>query len=305
MRSTGGRGKASRHGSPFSPGSRPQPPRGMATSWNSQAAARSGGGWCSRKVTPSLLTSGPASISLLCMGCTIPVPDDGRLSGARRRRGRGRHGSRPRPGRPTGRSVLAPAADLATWRGCTRDGPPGRRRRITMLATLTGLGLSAAAGLNAYIPLLLVGVVARWTDAVALPPDFAWIQNRWVLAAVAVLLLAEVVLDKVAVVDHLNDLVQTFVRPAVGGVIFAATAVAGLVHAGKASARPVINVTTFGIATPLVSAAEDGVSLGMSLLALFAPVLVLVGLLLLAVAMVLALRRLRRRWRQRQRPVPA
>jgi len=56
-----------------------------------------------------------------------------------------------------------------------------------MLATLTGLGLSAAAGLNAYIPLLLVGVLARWTEVVTLPPDFAWIQNEWVLGAVAVL----------------------------------------------------------------------------------------------------------------------
>jgi Domain of unknown function (DUF4126) len=193
-----------------------------------------------------------------------------------------------------------------------------------MLAMLTGLGLSAAAGLNAYIPLLLVGVVARYTDVVTLPPDFAWIENEWVIGVVALLLLAEVVLDKVAVVDHLNDVVQTFVRPAVGGVIFAATAaaqqvdaspwmrerpwvgwlagvaVAGLVHAGKASARPVVNATTLGVGTPVVSAAEDATSLGMSLIALFAPVLVMVGLLLLTLAMVLGFRRLRRR----RPPVP-
>jgi Domain of unknown function (DUF4126) len=194
-----------------------------------------------------------------------------------------------------------------------------------MLATLTGLGLSAAAGLNAYIPLLLVGVVARYTAVLTLPPDFAWIENEWVIGVVALLLLAEVVLDKVAVVDHLNDVVQTFVRPAVGGVIFAATAaaqqvdaspwmrerpwvgwlagvaVAGLVHAGKASARPLVNATTLGVGTPVVSTAEDATSLGMSLIALFAPVLVLVGLLLLVLAMVLGFRRLRRR---RRPPVP-
>jgi hypothetical protein len=199
-----------------------------------------------------------------------------------------------------------------------------------MLATLTGLGLSAAAGLNAYIPLLLVGVLARWTEVVSLPPEFAWIQSEWVLAAVAVLLAAEVVLDKVPLVDHVNDMVQTFVRPAVGGVIFAATAaaqqvdaspwmrehpwvgwlagvaVAALVHAGKAGARPVVNTTTLGTATPLVSAAEDGASLALSLVALFAPLLVLAGLLLLGLVMFLALRRRRRR-RRRQRPgaVPA
>jgi hypothetical protein len=195
-----------------------------------------------------------------------------------------------------------------------------------MLATLTGLGLSAAAGLNAYIPLLLVGVVARYTDVVTLPPDFAWIENEWVIGVVALLLLAEVVLDKVAVVDHLNDVVQTFVRPAVGGVIFAATAaaqqvdaspwmrehpwvgwlagvaVAGLVHAGKAGARPVVNATTLGVGTPVVSTAEDATSLGLSLIALFAPVLVVVGLLLIALGMVRGFRRLRRR---RRPPVPA
>jgi Domain of unknown function (DUF4126) len=194
-----------------------------------------------------------------------------------------------------------------------------------MLATLTGLGLSAAAGLNAYIPLLLVGVVARYTEVVTLPPDFAWIENEWAIGVVAVLLLAEMVLDKVALVDHVNDLVQTLVRPAVGGVIFAATAaaqqadaspwmrehpwvgwlagiaVAGLVHAGKAGARPLVNVSTLGFGTPVVSAAEDGVSLAMSLVAVFAPVLVVLGLVLLGLGLYLGVRRVRRR---RRPPVP-
>jgi hypothetical protein len=188
-----------------------------------------------------------------------------------------------------------------------------------MLATLTGLGLSAAAGLNAYIPLLLVGLVARYTDVLTLPSQFAWLANGWVLAGVAVLLAAEEVLDKVAAVDHVNDAIQTFVRPTVGGVIFSATAaagqvdaspwmrahpwvgwllgiaVAGLVHAGKATARPVVNVTTVGVGTPVVSAAEDVASLGMSLVAVFVPVLVVVALALLAWAAVAVVRRVRRR----------
>lgn len=189
-----------------------------------------------------------------------------------------------------------------------------------MLASLTGLGLSAAAGLNAYIPLLLVGLLARFTDLVSLPAAYAWISNGWVLIVVGVLLLVEVVVDKVAVVDHVNDAVQTFVRPAVGGAIFAATAaagqvdssqwmqdnqwvgwllgiaVAGLVHALKATTRPVVNATTVGVGTPVVSAAEDVTSLGMSLIAIFLPLLVLVALaLLLWVAFALLRRRGRRR----------
>jgi Domain of unknown function (DUF4126) len=192
-----------------------------------------------------------------------------------------------------------------------------------MLASLTGLGLSAAAGLNAYIPLLLVGVLARFTDVITLPQPYRWIQSGWALAVVSVLLIAEVVLDKVAVVDHVNDVVQTLVRPTVGGVIFAATtaasqadsstwmqehpwvgvllgvAVAGVVHATKATARPLVNVSTVGAGTPVVSAAEDAASLGMSLIAVFFPVLVVVALLLVAWAAWGLVRRARARRRRR------
>ena len=190
-----------------------------------------------------------------------------------------------------------------------------------MLASLTGLGLSAAAGLNAYIPLLLVGVLARFTDVITLPEPYRWIQSGWALGVVSVLLLAELVLDKVPVVDHVNDAVQTLVRPTVGGVIFAATtaaaqadasswmqdhpwvgvllgvAVAGIVHATKATARPVVNATTVGVGTPVVSAAEDVASLAMSLVAVFLPILVVVALLLVGWAAYGMLRRVRRRRR--------
>ncbi len=174
-----------------------------------------------------------------------------------------------------------------------------------MFAILTGLGLSASAGLNAYIPILVVGLLARFTDVIALPHQFAWMSGGWALTVVAVLLAAEVVLDKVAVVDHVNDAIQTFVRPTAGGAVFAASdaaaridhsgwmtdhpwvgwvlgvVVAFCVHVTKAGARPVVNVSTVGVGTPFVSAAEDTMSLGMSLAALLAPALVIVFLVVL------------------------
>ena len=198
---------------------------------------------------------------------------------------------------------------------------PSRGKLGGMLASLTGLGLSAAAGLNAYIPLLLVGVLARFTDVLTLPEPYRWIQSGWAIAVVSVLLVAELVLDKVAVVDHVNDVIQTLVRPTVGGVIFAATtaaeqadsstwmqehpwvgvllgvAVAGIVHATKATARPLVNATTVGAGTPVVSAAEDVASLGMSLVAVFLPVLVVVVLILVGWAAWAMYRRARRRRR--------
>lgn len=194
-----------------------------------------------------------------------------------------------------------------------------------MLAALTGLGLSTAAGLNAYIPLLVVGVLANLTDAVRLPDGYGWLSDWGVLAVIAVLLLAETVLDKVPAVDSVNDAIQTVVRPASGGVVFSATSAAAefensswmaahqwagwllgivvalAVHAMKAVTRPVVNAGTAGIGAPVVSTAEDAGALGMSLLAVFAPVLVVVALLLLAVLAFFLIRKVRRRRARRSR----
>ncbi|MEZ0446370.1 DUF4126 domain-containing protein [Cellulomonas sp. ICMP 17802] len=179
-----------------------------------------------------------------------------------------------------------------------------------MLEALTGTGLATAAGLNAYIPLLVLGALSRWTDLVNLPPGWEWLGNGWVLAVLAVLLALEVVADKIPGVDSVNDVVQTVVRPAAGGIAFGAGAssqtavvtdpgafvssgqwipvavgivLALVVHGAKATARPIVNVTTLGTGAPVVSTAEDVTSAGLSFAAILAPLLVLVGLIGLVV----------------------
>lgn len=195
-----------------------------------------------------------------------------------------------------------------------------------MLAALTGAGLSAAAGLNAYIPFLLVALIARFTEVLDLPVQYAWIESWWAIGIATVLLVADVVLDKVALVDHLNDAVGTFIRPATGGLIFAATTAAddlergstflqdnpwvgvllgiltaGIVHTTKAVARPVVNTSTGGLGTPVVSVAEDGAAVTLSLVAIFLPVLVIFMVLLLAWAVFALWRRRRARRQERDR----
>ena len=196
-----------------------------------------------------------------------------------------------------------------------------------MIAVLTGMGLSAAAGLNAFIPFLVVALIARFSDIITLPLDFAWIESWWAIGIAGVLLLTEVVLDKIPAVDTVNDAVQTFIRPSVGGLIFAATSaaqqldqstwmaehpwvgiglgvvVSGLVHTGKVAARPAINAGTLGAGAPVVSAAEDTVSVGLSLIAIFVPILVILALGLLVLGVVLLYRRVRR-WRSVRRNGP-
>ena len=192
-----------------------------------------------------------------------------------------------------------------------------------MIAALTGMGLSAAAGLNAYIPFLVVALVARFTDYLTLPASYAWIESWWAIGIGAVLLFTEVVLDKIPAVDTVNDAVQTFIRPSMGGLVFAATSaaeeldrstwladhpwvgivlgvvVSGLVHTGKVAARPPINATTVGVGAPVVSTIEDGTSIGLSLVAVFLPVLVVVVLIGLAAFLVWLWVRVRR-WRRRR-----
>jgi hypothetical protein len=186
-----------------------------------------------------------------------------------------------------------------------------------VLVSLTGLGLATAAGLNAYIPLLMVGLISRYTAFLDLPRPYAWLENGWVLLAIAALLAVELVFDKIPVVDHVNNAVQTLVRPTVGGVTFAAMAaqldesawvgehawvtgiaIAGIVHAGKSGLRPLVHVVTQGFGTPVVSATEDAGSLFLSIVAVLAPLLVLVVLAATAVSAVLLVRGLRRRRRR-------
>ena len=188
---------------------------------------------------------------------------------------------------------------------------------------LTGLGLSTAAGLNAYIPMLMLGLLARFTDIVNLPQGWNWLENGWVLLIVAVLLMVEMVADKIPALDTINDSVQTFVRPAAGGIVFgsgtaAQTAavsdpgewarsggwipvaigvvVALVVSLTKTAVRPAANVATAGVAAPVLSTLEDVTSFGLVFVALLIPVLVLVIL----VALIWSGWRLWRRMRHRR-----
>ena len=187
---------------------------------------------------------------------------------------------------------------------------------------LTGFGLATAAGLNAYIPLLALGLLSRFTDLVTLPHGWAWLENGWVMTIVAALLVVEVVADKIPALDTINDAVQTFVRPTAGGIVFGSgtaaqtSAVAdpgafaqsgqwipvaiGVVTAlvvslTKSTARPAANVATAGMAAPVLSTVEDIFSVGLVFAAILMPVLVLVAVLVLVWAVIRIVRRRRRK----------
>ncbi len=170
-----------------------------------------------------------------------------------------------------------------------------------LLGIFSAFGLSASAGLNAYIPLFIIGATAHFApQALKLNAPFDTLANPWILILLGVLILIEFLADKVPAVNHINDAIQTFVRPAAGAVAFAAAAkvitdvspvialasglfVAGGVHTAKAVfVRPAVTATTGGAGNVPVSIAEDVFSTITSLLAILVPVIVATLLVLTA-----------------------
>ncbi|WP_298039113.1 DUF4126 domain-containing protein [uncultured Microbacterium sp.] len=191
-----------------------------------------------------------------------------------------------------------------------------------MIEFIIGSSLAASAGLNAWMPLFLLSLADRFLPAVDLPSGWSWISSDislWVLGALLVL---EVIADKIPALDSINDVVQSALRPASGGIVFGAgssaqtiavddpstffadsawvpivtgVVIALVVHIVKATGRVAANAVTGGLAAPVLSATEDGASFLLAALAIIVPVLaglLLIGLVVLAVVLI---RRLARR----------
>lgn len=193
-----------------------------------------------------------------------------------------------------------------------------------MLEFLVGSGLAAAAGLNAWMPLFLVGLADRLTGFVDLPAAWSWLSSDIALWVTGILLVVELVADKIPAVDSINDAIQTVIRPASGGIAFGAGASAETVsvddpsalfaggawvpivigiaialgiHLLKAAVRPVANVATAGVAAPLLSTAENVSAFALVFFAVFVPVIAGLLVAALVVAGVALARRVRRRRR--------
>jgi hypothetical protein len=170
---------------------------------------------------------------------------------------------------------------------------------MDILGIFSAFGLSASAGLNAYIPLLVVALLARLTNLMKLQQPWDALASWWIIGLLVVLSLIEFFADKVPAVNHINDIIQTFIRPTAGAIVFAASAdvltevspilslacgllVAGGVHAVKsAMVRPAVTATTAGAGNVPISLLEDMVSTIVSVLSVLVPILVVVFLIIL------------------------
>jgi hypothetical protein len=175
-----------------------------------------------------------------------------------------------------------------------------------LLAILAGVAVAASAGLRAFLPLLAIGLMGR-VGVLTLDARAGWLSSDVAMIVLGVATVAEIMGDKIPVVDHVLDTGGTVLRPMAASlgayamlvdlpspwaqIVALALGLGTLgVHLVKAKLRLASSAFTLGAANPVLSAGEDVASGSLVLVAIFAPILAL----LLIVALVLLWQRARR-----------
>lgn len=157
-----------------------------------------------------------------------------------------------------------------------------------IIAIGIGIGLSAVAGVRAFLPVLLVGLAARF-GGIDLSGILGLLDDGSVVLALFGLSAAEIVLDKFAVLDRILDAVLTPFRSLAGGVLFmvalavepvadaiwmfvAGAVIAGLVAGLKAFLRPPAGASA-GVSDSFLSFLEDLTAGVGGIVAVFVPVI--------------------------------
>jgi len=180
-----------------------------------------------------------------------------------------------------------------------------------LAALLSSLGLALPAGLNAWLPFLILALADRYTNQIELDAPFDFISSTPGLIIILLLLPIELLVDKIPGADHVSDLAHTFIRPIAGAILAAAVAdashdlniwlaaflgvgCAGATHAAKMTTRPVITASTGGVGNPVASIIEDAASAISSIIAIFVPLLLIIILPLIGFGLYSTWKRLRR-----------
>jgi len=188
---------------------------------------------------------------------------------------------------------------------------------VDLSSICAGFGLSAAAGLNAWLP-LFAGALLNRLDVVELGQPFGELEGSGALVVLGVLTAADFVGDKVPAVDHVLHAMGTVVAPASGAALFTGEAggdsasggdlatllaivlgggTAEAVHAGRAAIRPLSTLGTAGVGNPVLSLLGDAGSAFLTLAAFAVPILAALAVVVLVGTAALVWRRRRARMR--------
>lgn len=180
-----------------------------------------------------------------------------------------------------------------------------------LLPIALGIGLAAATGFRIFIPLLVAGLAAR-AGYLPLSDGLSWVSGTPALIMLAVAAVVEVVAYYIPGIDNLLDTLATPAAALAGILVSAAVmvdvppmlnwtlaiiaggGVATATQSATALLRGASTVGTAGLGNHVLATGEIMGALGVSLLALVAPVLGLVLALVVVVVAWRVVRRLRR-----------
>jgi uncharacterized membrane protein len=166
------------------------------------------------------------------------------------------------------------------------------------------MGLALASGVNTYLPLFALAMLARFGNVVHVSPKFQWLVSDQAVIILAILAVCEILADKFPGLDHVWDFIHTLLRPVAGALAAGATlstdrifemllimltgaSLATAAHSAKASVRLVSTSKGLGVANPFLSVLEDVAAVVATLLSVFTPWLMLVIVLLFVAAFAL------------------
>jgi len=160
----------------------------------------------------------------------------------------------------------------------------------TMLAVITGIGLSAACGFRVFVPLLALNLSSIY-GYLNLAPGFEWIGGYYATIAFASATIIEIIAYYVPWLDHIMDAIAspvaiiagtiatasviTDVSPSVRWLlaIIAGGGIAGVIQGATTSLRAKSSLFTGGLGNPLIATAELAGAAFIALLAIIIPII--------------------------------
>ena len=167
----------------------------------------------------------------------------------------------------------------------------------TLLSIALGIGLAASAGFRVFLPLFALSLSAYF-GLWPINENWQWLASTPALIILGVATLVEITAYLIPYVDHLLDTLAVPLAGLAGTAVMASTTAdlspavtwtlaiiagggaAAAIKGATATTRVASTATTGGLANPIVSAAETGTAVFMTVLSLFVP-FAAVGLLLL------------------------
>jgi hypothetical protein len=160
----------------------------------------------------------------------------------------------------------------------------------TILAVITGIGLSAACGFRVFVPLLALNLAAVY-GYLTLASGFEWIGGYYATLSFASATILEIIAYYVPWLDHVMDTIASPVSIIAGTIataslitdlppsvkwivaIIAGGGIAGVIQGASMALRAKSSLFTGGLGNPLIATAELAGSAFIAVLAILIPII--------------------------------